>query len=88
MEAFDINQTVWKRGWSDTKKIWTSWQFYILDAVVAAIIGGLLGWYWGLFLVLFGMLCVWLGATLSAPIRQRNEARKIIINLKTELEKP
>lgn len=39
------------------------------------MVGAVFGWYWGLGLFVFAMLCVWIGATTSAPIRQRNEAR-------------
>ncbi len=75
---YPLNQSAWRRGWNDTKTTWTSWQFYVLDAVVAVVIGGLFQWYWGLVIVAFGMFCVWLGATASAPIRQRNEARNLL----------
>ncbi len=78
-----FSQSAWRRGWSDTKAVWTSWPFYVLDAVVAVMIGGLFLWYWGLFVVLFGMFCVWLGATASAPVRQRNEAREKVIALES-----
>ncbi len=70
-----FNESAWRRGWNDTKSVWTSWPFYVLDAVVAVVIGGLFGWYWGLVVVVFGMICVWIGATALAPLRQRNEAR-------------
>ncbi len=49
--------------------------------MVAVVIGGIFHWYWGLFVVLFGMFCVWLGATASASIKQRNEARQALENL-------
>jgi len=59
-----------------------------LDAVVAVVIGGVFGWYWGLAIILFSMFCVWLGATASAPVKQRNEARQRIKELETEFKKP
>lgn len=75
---YPLNQRAWRRGWNDTKTVWTSWQFYILDAVVAVVIGGLFEWYWGLAFILLSMFFVWLGATASAPIKQRNEARRLL----------
>ena len=77
-----FNHSSWRRGWNDTKKVWTSWQFYVLDAVVAVMIGGIFEWYWGLVVILFGMICAWLGATTSAPYKQRNEARLQVNKLK------
>ena len=78
MGRHSLRESLWRRGWNDTKAIWTSWPFYILDAVVAVVIGGILGWYWGLAIVIFGMFCVWIGATARAPVKQRNEARELI----------
>ena len=78
---YPLNQSAWRRGWNDTKAIWTSWQFYVLSAVVAVGAGGVFEWYWGLGVVLIGMLCAWIGATASAPIRQRNEARHALEKL-------
>ena len=75
---YPINQSAWRRGWNDTRTVWTSWQFFFLDAVVGVVIGGVFEWYWGLVVVAFGMFCVWLGATVSAPVKQRNEARRIL----------
>jgi hypothetical protein len=85
---YPINQSAWRRGWNDTKKVWTSWIFFVLDAVVAVVIGGVSEWYWGLVVVVFGMLCAWMVETASAPIKQRNEARKRIEELEAEFEKP
>lgn len=80
-----INESAWRRGWNDTKTVWTSWPFYVLDAVVAVVITAIFGWGWGLTIILFGMLCVWLGATASAPVKQRNEAREKLLKLQDTL---
>ena len=71
-----LNESAWKRGWEDTKTAWKSLPFIVLDAVVCVVVGAVLGWYWGLGLFVFAMLCAWIGATASAPVRQRNEVRK------------
>lgn len=77
MERIPI-ESVWRRGWSDTKTAWKSLPFVILDAVVCVVVGSIWGWYWGLGLFVFAMLCVWIGATASAPVRQRNEAWSVL----------
>ena len=78
MGEYPLDQSAWRRGWNDTKTVWASWQFYILDAVVAVVIGGVFGWYWGLVVVLFGMFCVWMGASVRVPYKQRDEARALL----------
>lgn len=47
--------------------------------------GGVLGWYWGVALVGFSMVCVWMGATARAPVKQRNEAREKLLKLQDTL---
>ena len=78
MDKHPLRESLWRRGWNDTKAIWTSWPFYILDAVVAVVIGGVFGWYWGLAIVIFGTICVWMGATARASVKQRDEARELV----------
>lgn len=60
---YSLDQNAWRRGWNDTKKVWTSWIFLILDAVVAVVISSIFEWYWGLGVVIFGMFCVWLAVS-------------------------
>jgi len=55
-----------------------------LDAVVAVVIGGVFEWYWALVIVIFGMICVWMGATARASIKQRNEARAALKQIGNE----
>lgn len=88
MEKHPLSESVWRRGWQDTKAVWKSWQFYVFDALGGVIVGGVFEWYWGLALVVFGMICVWMGATARAPVKQRNEARQKIKELEGELKKP
>jgi len=76
-----IDQSAWRRGWNDTKAVWKSLLFIILDAVVCVVIGGIFEWYWGLALFVFAMICAWMSVTLSAPYKQRNEARRRIKKL-------
>lgn len=85
---YPITQSAWRRGWNGTKTAWKSLPFIILDTVVCVVIGAVFEWYWGLGLFIFAMLCAWIGATASAPVRQRNEARKHVKHLESELGKP
>ncbi len=73
-----LEGSAWRRGWNDTKAAWTSWKFYILNVVAAGAIGGFTSWYWGLFVIVVGMFFVWIGATISALIKQRNEAWSLL----------
>jgi len=83
---YPVNQSAWRRGWNDTKRIWTGWLFWVFEAVVATVIGNVFAWHWGVLLLLFGMFCVWLVATAAAPIKQRNEARTKVAALEKEEE--
>jgi hypothetical protein len=81
-----LNESTWRRGWNDAKRIWTGWWFWVIDTVLAGVIGNFFAWYWGVVFVLFGMFCAWLGATAAAPIKQRNEARGKVVGLEKEKE--
>lgn len=75
----------WVGGYQET---WLSWPFLVLDAIVCVGVGGLTMWYWGLAVIVFGMICVWMGATARAPIMQRNEARLMYKELADKYAKP
>ena len=70
-----LDESVWRRGWNDAQTAWKSLPFILLDTVVCVVVGGIWGWYWGLGLFVFAMLCVWIVATVHAPVKQRDEAR-------------
>ena len=88
--GYDLNQSVWRRGWSDTKYLWASWKFRIFELVVSGIamygltLRGVLEWPLNLVVIPFGMFCVLLVATASAPVKQRNEARARVAVLEEE----
>ena len=42
---------------------------------MAPVVGYFGGWWEGIVVIAVGMLCIWIGATVRAPIVQRNEAR-------------
>jgi len=49
-----------------------------VDAVAAGLIGIFFEWRWSPVVVLFGMFCVWVEATVRAPYKQRDEARALL----------
>jgi len=75
MAEHSTDESLWRRSWQDAKAVWTSWPFIVLDAGICGVVGGVFTWYWGVGLFFFAMFCVWIVATASAPIKQRNEAR-------------
>jgi len=79
MDDKTLTEGAWRRGWRDTKTAWKSLPFVILDAVGCVVVGSVFAWYWGLGLFLFAMFCVLIRATASAPVRQRNEARRELL---------
>lgn len=50
------------------------------------MVAGLIDWYWGLILFGLAVFFVWFGATGAAPIRQRNEARRKVLELESKKE--
>lgn len=73
----NLSEGLLARGWQDTKRGLASWQFWALEVFG----GGFLGiWAQNAVIVLVfvgGMfLLLWLGATATAPVRQRNDLRR------------
>lgn len=90
-----FSETVWRRGWEGTKHGWADWRFIVLEAVISPAVGfavatqsnnATLGFLAGIAVVVIGLASVWIGATGSAPIRQRNEARGEASSRKSELD--
>jgi membrane protein implicated in regulation of membrane protease activity len=83
-----LNESAWRRGWRDTKTQLTNWLFVVVNAIIsiALFLFGLfvLAWYWGVGLAVFPFLVVWAYETLSAPRKQRNEARKQVTSIISE----
>jgi len=82
---YPFDQSARRRGWNDTKVAWKSLPFIILDAVGCVVVGAIFVWWWGVILFVFAMICVLIGATATAPFKQRNEARKRLSSLQTTL---
>ena len=81
MEEYQFSESAWHRSCRDTWSGWKNPLFGILDAVVCVVVGAVFGWGWGLALFLFAMFCVWIRAMVSAPYKQRNEARHALEEL-------
>lgn len=88
MEKHPFNESAWRRGCQDTKAGWANWCFIVLEAIMAPLVAILVNPWVGIGLVAFGMFCIWVGATASAPVKQRNEARQRIKELEAEFEEP
>jgi len=83
-----LNESVWRRGWDDTKAAWTNWSFAIISLVVSIVLFLIgffvLEWYWGVGFAIIAVFGTWGYEMLTAPYKQRNEARKQVTILKTE----
>lgn len=66
-------ESVWSRGWNDAKAGWLDWRFVVLDAIGIPVIAVLTDVWVPLTVAFASFILVWIGATASAPIRQRNE---------------
>lgn len=58
---------------------WKSIYFIVFQAVVAPLLGIFVEWWWSIIVVAIGLLCIWIGATERALIKQRNEARALLL---------
>jgi len=84
-----LHQSAWRRGWEDTKNSWSNWLFLLLEVIVSPllgfVIGSLAGSTWGFVtsfgVVAFSLFSVWIVATSTAPCRQRNELRKMLLSV-------
>ncbi len=70
------NETAWARGWEDTKRGIADWRFWLFEFFG----GGLIAIVWSaqaaLLAVSVILVLMWLTVTATAPVRQRNEARR------------
>ncbi len=79
----DITETMWRRGWEDAKRGWTDWRFVVADMVALPLLAYFVSLPVALGMAALSLFAVWVGATASAPIRQRNEARLALANRET-----
>lgn len=77
----DITETVWRRGWKDAKRGWTKWQFVVADMILIPLLAIIANVPIALGVAALSLFAVWVGATASAPLRQRDEARAALATL-------
>ena len=77
----DITESVWRRGWEDSKRGWTDWRFVVADMVALPLLAFFVSVPVALVVAALSLFTVWVGATASAPFRQRNEARDKVFDL-------
>lgn len=74
MSVNHLFESIWPRGWRDTKSGWADWRFWIAEILVGGISAMIEPWL-GIFAVLGLAVAVWIGATARASFKQRDEAR-------------
>ncbi|MCH7662980.1 MAG: hypothetical protein IH859_03810 [Chloroflexi bacterium] len=79
MEERPISESAWSRGWADFKEWLGSWQFWAVEVFGGGLVGILSGSPVIALYFIFGMAAMlWIGTTVRAPVKQRNEARNFI----------
>ena len=72
-----MDESAWRRGWNDAKAGIVDWRFAVLGFAGSPILGVFTEPLWGGLSAIGGLLLMWIGATATAPLRQRDEAREI-----------
>lgn len=78
-------ESAWRRGWKDAKRGWTDWRFVIADMVALPLLAVFVSFPIAIGVAALSLSAVWVGATASAPVRQRNEARQALALSQQEL---
>lgn len=76
MDAPDLSESIWARGWSDTKRGLKSWQFLALEVIGGGVMGFFVNPIAAIVFLVGVAIALWIGVTVSAPVRQRDEARQ------------
>lgn len=74
----DITESAWRRGWNDSKRGWTKWYFVLADMIAVPSLAFFVSPGIAVGAAALSLFAVWVGATASAPLRQRNEARQAL----------
>lgn len=77
MEKPELEESIWRRGWDDTWRAIHSRLFWAIEVFGGGLIA-LADPILALIFIAGIAIAVWVGATAAAPIRQRNEARKVL----------
>ena len=89
--APNLSESAWARGWSDTKRGLKSWQFVALEVIGGGVIGIAANPFAAIVFLVGVAFALWMGAAISAPVRQRDEARqyshllKALVNEKVDV---
>lgn len=87
----DLRQEgAWARGWADTKRGLADWRFWVAEVVGGGVVAMLVEHALAVVASVLGMaVCLWVGATASAPVRQRDEARGEVFRLRAaQMQRP
>lgn len=76
MEQKPNIESAWARGWQDTKAGWADWRFWVCEVFGGGLVAYFIDPALGLVFVATIAAAVWFGATVSAPIKQRNDERR------------
>jgi len=78
MALSELSESIWVRGWADTKHGIGTWQFWVLEVFGGGSLAIFADPLVGLAFVAGTVVALWIGATAAAPIKQRNEARRAL----------
>lgn len=81
MSELNISESIWSRGWRDTKKGFHTIWFWLAEFIGGGLVSYLINPLVGIIVVILGFFILWIGATAGAPFRQRNEARATVEDL-------
>ena len=81
-----ISETVLERGWSDFKDRFASVPFWVAEIVGGGMLGILYDPYLAIAGILILAMAVIVAATVTAPLRQRDDARKYAESLIPKIE--
>jgi hypothetical protein len=83
-DELELSENAWARGWRDAKRGVADWRFWLIEVVGGGIVGMYYDHAFPVIVFVLGMaLCLWIGTTAAAPIRQRDEARLFIRELQS-----
>ncbi len=79
-----FHQSALARGWQDTKSGWSDWRFWLAEVFVAGPIS-VFDPVLGIGIIAVLAFFVWLGASVRAPYKQRDEARSEALALAEQI---
>lgn len=77
------DESLWRRGWNDWKGGLLDWRFALLDYAGSPILGWVTEPLVGVLAGIGEVVVLWISMTVTAPLRQRNEARATAAAMET-----